>query len=141
MKFESIRPLIDEAFENGEEFEFCPNGISMLPFIKGGKDVIKIKKYDGGAKKYDVVFYVRPDGKYVLHRIVRVKGDELYMCGDNLWWVEHVPEEDIFAILSSVKGKKMCGAGYFLYCRTLFARRFVFHAVSYIKRHLGGKRK
>lgn len=139
LKFETIRPLIDEAFEKGQDFTFKPNGVSMLPFIKGGKTSVTIEKYENGAKKYDVVFYVRSDGKYVMHRIVKIYPDSFGVCGDNQWWVEKVYEKDIFAIATEIEGKKNNGS--FIYLHTLGLRRFTIHVKTYIKKHLGGKRK
>lgn len=138
-KFETIRPFIDEAFDKGDIFTFAPNGVSMLPFIKGGKDKVTIEKYTGGAKLYDIVFYVRDDGKYVMHRIVKVYADSFGVCGDNQWWVERVKEEQIFAIVTRVQGKK--GMGGFFYLHTLPVRRFIIHVKKYIKKHLGGNKK
>lgn len=135
-KFDVIRPLIDEAFDKGESFVFSPNGVSMLPFIKGGSDTVTIEKYMGNAKKYDIIFYTRENGQYVLHRVVKIKNGRLYACGDNLWWVEEVPEERIFARLKDVEGKRMHSVWYFIYCRTLFIRRFVIHVRNYLKKHI-----
>lgn len=137
-KFDTIRPLIDEEFENGEPFIFKPNGVSMLPFIKGGRTDVCVEKYTGGAKKHDIVFFIREDGKYVMHRIVKIYDDSFGVCGDNQWWVEKVYEKQIFAIVTSVAGKKKMGG--FFYLRTLFVRRFIIHVINYIKRHTGGER-
>ena len=138
-KFETIMPLIEAAFDKGESFVFVPNGVSMLPFIKGGKTCVTIEKYTGGAKKYDIVFYKRDDGKYVMHRIVKIYPDSFGACGDNQWWVEKVFEQQIFATVTSVEGKK--GMGGWLYLSTLPIRRFIIHVIKYIKKHLGGTGK
>ncbi len=138
-KFETIRPLIDEAFQKGEGFTFTPNGVSMMPFIMGGKTFVTIEKYTGGAEKYDIVFYIRDDGKYVMHRIVKLYADCFGVCGDNQWWVEKVKEEQIFAIVSMVDGKRKKGG--FLYLHTLPLRRFIIHVIKYIKKHLGGVKR
>lgn len=139
IKIDTIRPLIDSAFERGETFTFKPNGISMLPFIEGGKESVTICQYNGGAKKFDIVFYRRSDGKYVMHRIVKITPSGYGVCGDNQWWVESVSDESIFAIVSEVENKKMQGLRYSLYCRSLSFRRFVKHVKAYIKklRHKG----
>lgn len=140
-KFETIRPVIDEAFEKGESFTFTPNGVSMLPFIKGGQTRVTIEKYTGGARKYDIVFYVRDDGKYVMHRIIKsfntIHNDGYGVCGDNQWWVEMVKDEQIFAIVTSVDGKEEKGG--FIYLSTLPLRRFIIHVIKYIKKHLKGE--
>lgn len=139
MKIDVIRPLIDEAFDKGEGFVFTPNGISMKPFIRGGKTKVTIKKYTGGAKKYDIIFYRRADGKYVMHRIVEKNGCKYGVCGDNQWWVEEVDDEQIFAIVTQIEGKKNMGG--WIYLETLPIRRFIIHCVKYIKKHLRGRRK
>lgn len=138
-KFEVIMPFINEAFDKGESFTFTPNGVSMKPFIKGGRTNVTIEKYTGGAKKYDVVFYVRDDGKYVMHRIVKVCSDSFGVCGDNQWWIENVKDEQIFAIVTHAQGRKLPGG--FFYLRTLPVRRFIIHVKKYIKKHLGGNKK
>ncbi len=138
-KFDVLRPLIDQAFEKGESFTFTPNGVSMKPFINGGQTSVTIEKYTHGAKKYDIVFYMRDDGKYVMHRIVKTYADSFGVCGDNQWWVEKVYEKQIFAIVKSVQGKKMPGG--FIYLSTLPLRRFIIHVIKYIKKCFGGNLK
>ncbi|MBQ3109532.1 MAG: S24/S26 family peptidase [Clostridia bacterium] len=138
-KFETVMPFINQAFEKGESFTFKPNGVSMMPFIKGGQTSVTIEKYTGGAKKFDIVFYKRNDGKYVLHRIVKMLDACYGVCGDNQWWVEKVKNEQIFAIVTNVDGKSTKGS--LLYLHTLCLRRFIKHVVKYIKKHTGGRRK
>lgn len=139
LKFDYLKPYIDEAFDKDERFIFKPNGVSMQPFIKGGCDAVEIEKYTGGAEKHDIVFYRRPDGKYVLHRIVKICNDCYGVCGDNQWWVEKIVDEQIFARVTSVDGKKKTGG--FVYLHTLPLRRFIIHVKAYIKRRLGGDGK
>lgn len=139
IKFDFFRPLMDEAFENGQKFFFKPNGRSMRPFIKGGQMDVSVEKYKGGAKKYDIIFYKRDDGKHVMHRIVKIFPDCFGVCGDNQWWIEKVYEKQIFAIVTSVGGKKKMGG--FLYLHTLPVRRFILHVKAYIKKKTGGNKK
>ncbi len=141
IKFETIMPFINDAFNRGEAFAFKPNGISMLPFIKGGFDKVCLEKYEGGCKRYDIVFYIRDDGKYVLHRIVGFKDEKILVCGDNQWYIEEIKEDMIFARVCWVEGKNMQGIKYFVYCRMLFLRRFTKHIVDFLKRHIGGMKK
>lgn len=144
-KFDTVMPLIKERFEKGESFVFKPNGVSMLPFIKGGETSVEIEKYEGGAGMFDIVFYVRGDGKYVMHRIVKMyKIAKMYtnsfgVCGDNQWWIEEVKEEQIFAIVRKVSGRRL--PGNWLYLHTLPLRRFVIHVIQYLKKHMRGEKK
>ncbi len=69
-----------------DEIGFCivtPTGNSMLPLIEEGKDTVKIVPVTVPLKKYDVILYRRPNGKYVLHRIVKITKKGYVLCGDN----------------------------------------------------------
>lgn len=138
INFSFFRPVMEESFKNGESFTFKPTGVSMRPFIKGGETTVTVEKYIGGAKKFDIIFYEREDGKYVMHRIVKVYPEFFGVCGDNQWWVEKVCENQIFSIVTEVDGIKKKGT--FLYLHTLWLRRFIIHVIKYLKKHYGGKK-
>lgn len=57
-------------------------GDSMYPLIKP-RDLLVIEACEKPLKKYDVPLYKRDTGQYVLHRIVKIKNGEYYICGDN----------------------------------------------------------
>ncbi len=81
-------PLIDEVISKGGEFKINPNGVSMLPVIRPGRDsVTLILPLD--LKKGDIVLYRRDNDKFVLHRIMSIKNDRFIMCGDNQKVIEY----------------------------------------------------
>ena len=51
-----------------------PSGSSMLPLIRPDRDTVVIKRRI--PKKYDVVLYKRDNGKYILHRVLKIKDKE-----------------------------------------------------------------
>ena len=73
-------------------------GRSMRPLFREGKDVVIVRKNIAPPKKYDVVLYGRA-GKCVLHRVIRKKGDENLIRGDNTYALEHVKDSDILGVL------------------------------------------
>ena len=78
-------------------------GISMMPLLRQNKDLMVIRKITGPLKKNDAVLFKRPNGAYVLHRIIKVCGLGQYrIAGDNRWFAETVPEEWIIGILTEV---------------------------------------
>ena len=78
-------------------------GVSMMPLLRQRRDLVMIRRITGPLKKNDAVLFLRPDGAYVLHRIVRVCGDGKYrIAGDNCIGSELVPEERIIGILTEV---------------------------------------
>lgn len=84
-----ILPIIEEQLALGKVVRFSPNGISMLPMLKGGRDSVTLRKAPPSLKKYDLPLYRREDGKFILHRVVKVEKDGTYtMCGDNQKYIE-----------------------------------------------------
>lgn len=65
---------IEEVLESEGKYVGLTRGVSMLPMIKSGKDVVVIAKKTGRLKPYDVALYKRDDGAYVLHRVLKVVG-------------------------------------------------------------------
>lgn len=82
---------------------YTNEGDSMLPLLRQHRDVMVIRRITGPLKRNDAVLFKRPDGAYVLHRIVRVCGNGQYrIAGDNRDFSELVPEEWIIGILTEV---------------------------------------
>ena len=75
----------------------------MMPLLRQNKDLMVIRKITTPLKKNDAVLFKRPNGAYVLHRIVKVCGLGQYrIVGDNRAFSEIVPEEWIIGILAEV---------------------------------------
>ena len=82
-------------------------GISMGPFLHE-EDVVYLDLPTRPLRKGDIVLFTRPEGRYILHRIVKCCPDGSYLIlGDNQTIPESVPAERIRAIVTSAlrKGK------------------------------------
>jgi hypothetical protein len=79
-------------------------GDSMLPLLRENRDLMVIeRKPQGRCKKYDAILYRRPDGKYVMHRILKVREADYILCGDNRWERETGVKDDwILGVLTAV---------------------------------------
>lgn len=137
--FEDIEHIIRETLDMGKSFKISPNGGSMLPLIVQGRDSVYIKKPEGRLKKYDIAFFKRDDGKFILHRVVRVKKDSYVMCGDNQLILEYgVKDSQIIGVVCKLEcGGKVFEAEEPGYKRYVFMRvntRFVRKANSFFKR-------
>jgi hypothetical protein len=64
-----------------------------------GQSVIITKKKER-LKKYDVAFYIRDNGAYVLHRVIEVTDSGYVTCGDAQFMREQVGEEQVFGVLA-----------------------------------------
>ena len=100
---QELWPVIKEVIESNGEFTFKPYGISMLPLIRPGVDDVVLVRVTEKPVVGDVVLYLRDNGHFVLHRIVKIKGDEYVMCGDNQFDLEYgIQDRHILAKLKAV---------------------------------------
>ena len=108
LRLAQILPLIQERLAAGESVQFTPRGTSMRPMLEGGRDQVILSPLPEKLQKYDLPLYRRPDGQFVLHRVV--EAGETYTCiGDNQIVFEHgVPHEWMIALATGFirKGKK-----------------------------------
>ena len=93
----------EQILERSGSLAYTNRGVSMMPLLRQGKDVMLIEKREPPYKKYDAVLFLRDNGQYVLHRIMRVMDGAYYIIGDNCISGETVPEEKILGVLTGVK--------------------------------------
>ena len=97
-----ISDAMKEVLKSGGEVSFVTAGFSMLPMLRNRTDKVVLVKPEGRLKKYDVPFYVRPDGNFVLHRIIGFEKDGYITRGDNQKDTERgVKDEQVIAVLKS----------------------------------------
>lgn len=72
-------------------------GDSMEPMLKNRENIVVLEKAEGILKKHDLPLYKRPNGQYVLHRIIKVRKNDYIVCGDNRWKTEIIPHEWVIA--------------------------------------------
>lgn len=110
-------------------------GCSMRPMLRNRRDrVIVLPVGEERLKKYDLPLYRRPDGKYILHRIIGVRDGEYIIRGDNTYVREHVPDAWILGYVSEFyRGEKHIlsdSRGYRFYARAwnfLYPVRYLCH--------------
>lgn len=78
-------------------------GKSMEPFLIDGKDVVRITPFlPDKLHCCDVVLFKRND-LYCLHRIIKIKGNHIMLCGDGICQSrDYIIREDVIGILDSV---------------------------------------
>lgn len=108
ISLEEIYPVIKEKIESGGTVQLPITGTSMLPLLVWGRDSVEIVKCTS-PKKYDIIFYRRDDGHFVLHRIIGKNEKGYILCGDNQWVKEYgIQNRHIIAVVSAItrNGKK-----------------------------------
>ena len=90
-----------QVLRQGKQVTIPVKGYSMLPFIRGGKDLVVLEKAGDDLKADDIVlFHVGPadGGRYVMHRILSMNGDAVDIMGDGVPKAhEHVHRNQILA--------------------------------------------
>ena len=114
--------LLEEAAAlmlEGREVTLTPLGSSMLPFIRGGKDAVRLRKNPTVAVG-DIIL-VRLPGRYVLHRLICKDGDRLTLMGDgNLAGTETCTKADVLGTVVAIeRGSRVVKPGNGLWWRRL----------------------
>ena len=95
--FADVLRLLDE----GKRVTIPVKGFSMLPFIRGGKDLVVLEKAGAALQADDIVlFHVGPcdGGRYVMHRILSIDRDAVDIMGDGVPKNhEHVNRDQVIA--------------------------------------------
>ncbi|MBQ5800338.1 MAG: S24/S26 family peptidase [Clostridia bacterium] len=116
LNINEILPLVEEQVKVGGYFYLIPKGVSMLPTIKGDADTVTLEAPDS-LKSGDIVLYKRENGQVVLHRIVKIIGDELTLCGDAQMDFElGIKADDVVARVREIKkGERIIERGSFAF--------------------------
>lgn len=119
---EALTMLLQESLAAGQSVRYLPfRGRSMLPLLRQGKDAVQLSPLPQQLKKYDLPVYRYPDGRYVMHRIVRVENDCCICLGDNTYRYERVTKEMMLGIVTAIRqGNRVISVDschYRAYCR------------------------
>ncbi len=117
-------------------------GDSMFPLIREGRDILIIVPPNGRLKKYDIPLYRRDDGKYVLHRVLKVRKDDYVICGDNRYSREYgICDRHVIGVLSTIirdgKERRLSGWRYRLYVLIWCDFFYVRAAILWLKNRVG----
>lgn len=99
-----LHPLMAETLQNDGKVILTITGTSMLPLLRHKKDrACLMKPQEQPLKKYDLPLFVREDGKYILHRIVKVTPDGYEVTGDNQGVTEYpVRHSQVIGVVQGV---------------------------------------
>ena len=140
MTYEMLEPIIREKLSMGGSVIIKPKGPSMMPLIRQGIDEVELSPLPSGRlKKYDIPFYKRKNGQFVLHRIVGVKKDGYVLCGDNQNELEFgITEDMILAVVTRINRDgeffDVSDKQYLKYCKKLVGNKTKQRVILKIKR-------
>ena len=122
---EELLPLVQERLAAGYKVRYLPfYGVSMLPLLRQGIDEVEIGPLPEKLKKYDLPVYRGLSGKYIMHRVVKVKEDHYICLGDNTYIYEHILPSQMLGVVTTIKrGDKLISTDSWAY--RLYARIWV----------------
>lgn len=92
--------LVSEALASGHTGIIWVKGYSMRPFIEHGRDRVKLVPPSQFGVGDAVLAEIAP-GHYVLHRIIRIDGEQVTLQGDgNVRGEEHCWRSDVRGVVS-----------------------------------------
>ena len=92
----------ERLLKEGHMVEFCPSGVSMRPFIEGGRDKVVLQNCT--HPRVGMIVLAKVNEIYVLHRIYEIRGEEIVLRGDgNLVGEERCKAEDIIGCVAKIK--------------------------------------
>ena len=111
------------------------SGYSMWPMLRDRRDRVVIRSVDGQRlARHELPLYVRPDGTYVLHRILARRDGYYVIRGDNTYVKEKIPDERIVGVMTEFyRGKRHVLASdrgyrrYAAFWQTIYPLRLPFH--------------
>ncbi len=149
---DTLGPYILEELEKGNYVKLTVSGNSMFPLFANRRDSVVLKQVRdaGEIKKFDIVFYRRLSGQYVLHRVLKKHKTHLIIAGDGETQKEYgVKSSQVFAKVVSFtrKGKEVTiNSKYykiyvFLWNMVFPLRYFILNIAFGVRRMLGGKNR
>lgn len=93
---------VSELLSEGRPVVIMTKGGSMMPFIRGEVDSVRLERRDSYCVGQAVLAQIAP-GHYVLHRIVEISPSGVTLQGDgNLYGQEHCRVEDIEGLVTAI---------------------------------------
>lgn len=143
---EELSPIITGLVDSGTDVTITVVGNSMAPMLRSYRDTVTLTKCDPlNLKKGQIPLYMRQNGSYVLHRIVKVNDSTYDMVGDNQTNVEHgIPKQNVLCVVKDFtrKGKTHSCADLsfriysFFWIHTRLIRKFILKLRRAVKKIL-----
>lgn len=109
-----LGPVIREKIANNESVLLTVTGRSMTPTLRDRRDAVVLQKLTTWPPTRGTILFIqRPQGEFVLHRVIRVVGEYVILNGDGQLWMEGPID-----------------AGQAIAKVTMFRRRGKFHSVD-----------
>ncbi len=98
-------PEMADLLREGKDVRFTPTGVSMRPFIEGGKDVVVLRKLP--TVSVGDIALAALQNTYVLHRVIAIQNNNITLMGDgNIGNTEHCTLADILGTVIRIENAR-----------------------------------
>lgn len=95
---------IKESLKSGATVPLTVTGSSMMPLLKPHRDIVWLERCgDGDIKKGAILLFERRNGKPVLHRVIKIRNNELTMNGDAQSQSEKIDKKQVVACVKKIE--------------------------------------
>lgn len=109
-------PALEEQVRSGRPVVSFTVGDSMEPLLHNRSTRVVICKTARPLHPGELPLYRRPDGQFIMHRIIRTDDSHYYTRGDNRCGLETVPREWVLGVVTEIyRGKRHFSVNHPLY--------------------------
>ena len=103
-----------ELLDHTDPVPLVISGTSMAPFLAHHRDTVYLSRIREMPRVGDMVLYRRDTGRYILHRIIGIRGDMCCLLGDRQTQPEPgIRREQLLAVVTAVRRDgKLIGPGH-----------------------------
>lgn len=103
---EELLEILPQLLAEDTAVPLVITGDSMYPFLKHGRDTVYLSALTRPVRPGDMIFYRRPFGRCVLHRVISVQDNSYCLLGDHQISREWgVSPDSVMAIVTAVRRK------------------------------------
>ena len=98
---EVVLDEVQRMLAKGREVVMVPKGRSMLPFIRGDEDKVRLRKPT--ELKVGDIALAQVEGHYVMHRVIAINGQQVTLMGDgNLKGTEQTTLSQVAGVVTEI---------------------------------------
>lgn len=97
---------LEQQVRSGRPVVSFTVGDSMEPLLHDRTTRVVIRRADRPLRPGELPLYRRPDGRFIMHRIIRADAGHYYTRGDNRCGLEAVPKDWVLGVVTEIyRGK------------------------------------
>lgn len=107
---------LEQQVRSGRPVVSFTVGDSMEPLLHDRSTRVVIQRVERTLRPGELPLYRRPNGRFIMHRIIRADDEHYYTRGDNRCGLETVPKDWVLGVVTEIyRGKRHFSVGHPLY--------------------------